>query len=124
MAQIMTKGKKGGCSWCGNMLPKRRRKYCSDECSNQYFTNVIAPLWWSHAVAMALKRAENKCENCGSTEKLEVHHVIPLEHREERHNSEKNSQDNLIVLCRPCHEIAHHGIKVTRTIPREQLALF
>jgi len=112
------------CIWCKKELPKRRRKYCSDECSNQYFTNVIAPLWWAHAVAMALKRAGNKCEECGSKEKLEVHHIIPLEQFEERHNSEKNHLDNLKVLCRPCHEIAHHGVKALRTIPKEQLVLF
>ena len=112
------------CIWCNKSLPKRRRKYCSDECSHQYFVNVIAPLWWVHAVAMALKRADYKCEECGSMEKLEVHHIIPLEHYEDRFKSEKNNQDNLKVLCRPCHEIAHHGVKVLRTIPKEQLALF
>ena len=114
---------RGRCLWCERPLPKGRRKYCSDECSMWYFIYKIEPLWWGNAVKQALDRAENKCENCGSIEKLEVHHIIGLESGEQRHNSKKNSQDNLKVLCRQCHERAHHGAKVIQAIPKEQLAL-
>lgn len=110
------------CLWCNGELPKGRRKYCSDECANEYFERTIAPLWWNNAKSMALKKAGNKCENCGSTEKLEVHHIVSLEPWELRHNSLKNRQDNLKVLCRDCHERAHHGAKVIHAIPKEQLA--
>ncbi len=96
------------CLWCDKPLPKGRRKYCCDECSHEYFVNKIACLWWSNAVAMAQERANYKCEDCGNKDKLEVHHIIKLDRFENRHNSPKNSQDNLRVLCRPCHEDAHH----------------
>jgi len=59
---------------------------------------------------MALKEASNMCEKCGSEEKLEVHHNKKLEPYEARHNSPKNQQENLIVLCRDCHEKEHHPI--------------
>jgi len=95
------------CLWCGNPLLKRRRKYCCDEHANLFFIRYIKPLWWSCAREVALLRAGNKCEDCGSTERLEVHHKIPLERWEARHNSPKNTLDNLKVLCCYCHEDAH-----------------
>ena len=111
------------CIWCGNSLPKRRRKYCSDECADEYFIKCIAPLWWQNAVAMALKRAGNKCEQCDGKDRLEVHHIVPLERGEARHNSPKNNQDNLEVLCRACHERAHHSLRTVSRIPKEQIPL-
>lgn len=98
------------CLWCGNDLPKRRRKYCSDECSNQYFVHRIALLWWGNAKRMALKEANNMCAKCGSKKRLEVHHKRKLEPGESRHNSPKNHQENLIVFCRDCHEKEHHPL--------------
>jgi ribosomal protein S27AE len=96
------------CLWCGKELPKRRRKYCSDECSHEYFIHNIAPLWWNVAKERAIKRANHLCEKCGKWGYLEVHHKEKLGKYEARHNSPKNRQDNLIVLCRKCHEEAHH----------------
>lgn len=95
------------CLWCGEPLPRRRRKYCCDEHAHLYFIHCIKPFWWSCAREAALLRAEYKCENCGSIERLEVHHKISLERREARHNSSKNELGNLRVLCRNCHEDAH-----------------
>ena len=96
------------CVWCEKELTGRQRKYCSSECDNEYFRNVFALLWWSNARKLALERAGNKCERCGSTQTLEVHHKEKLGLFEPRHNSSKNRQDNLIVLCRNCHEKEHH----------------
>jgi 5-methylcytosine-specific restriction endonuclease McrA len=118
--------KKGKCLWCGGELPKHRRKYCCDEHANLYFIHYISPLWWNNARRMALERAGYKCENCGSAERLEVHHKEALECFESRHNSPKNRQDNLKVLCRPCHEKEHHpnaGKKAVKQPPKEQIAM-
>jgi len=104
------------CLWCGNSLPKRRRKYCSDDCGNKYFVSYISPLWWDNARKMALERAENKCEECGNTKWLEVHHIEPLKIWEVRHNNTMNKQENLRVLCRECHEKTHHPIAYRKKI--------
>lgn len=77
-------------------------------------------------MSMALERAGHKCEDCGSRERLEVHHKEPLEPGEQRWNSDKNRQEKLRVLCRACHEKAHHGVTSRyneRITPKEQLAL-
>lgn len=95
------------CLWCHNPLPKRRRKYCCDECGEQYFRHNIAPLWWNVAKKMARERAGEKCEKCGSNSRLEVHHKEKVVGNYQ--NNPANRQENLIVLCRPCHKKAHHS---------------
>jgi len=114
------------CLWCNKPLPKGRRKYCSDHCGYLYWREYIAILWWPNAKAVALERAGNQCAICGRQGDLEVHHIIKLDSGESYHNSPKNTQDNLQVLCRPCHEKAHHpfaGIPPKNQIPKEQLAM-
>lgn len=111
------------CLWCGGALPKGRRKYCSNECADLFFIHNIAPLWWNNARRIALSKANNTCERCGRIGQLEVHHIIPLDIGEARHNSPKNKRENLQVLCRPCHEKEHHpnANHITNQIPREQM---
>ena len=96
------------CLWCGKELPKYRRKYCSDECSQEYFVNKIAPFWWNNARRICLERAGRRCEVCDREGYLEVHHKEKLGKNEPYHNSLKNRQENLIALCRSCHEKMHH----------------
>lgn len=38
-----------------------------------------------------------KCECCGALGKLDLHHIVP------RKNKGKDTEDNLQLLCRPCH---------------------
>lgn len=45
-----------------------------------------------------LSMFNNKCHECGSTERLEIHHIIKQSVRID------NSLSNLLVLCRKCHE--------------------
>lgn len=113
------------CLWCGKPLPKRRRKYCSDHCSFKYWQKYLAPLLWLNARALALERAEYKCEECDRRGNLEVHHIVKLEIDEPRLRSKKNEQDNLRVLCRPCHEKAHHphAYEKINEIPKEQMVM-
>ena len=111
------------CLWDNKELPKGRRRYCSDECAQQYFAHKIAPLWWINAKNIALESANHCCLSCGSIAK-EVHHIIPLEFGESYHNSQKNKQANLQPLCRACHEKAHHLKHKASLIAKEaQLAL-
>ena len=63
------------CLWCGGSLPKYRRKYCSFDCADEYHIHFIKPLWWVNARRIALEHAEYKCEECGSIDRLEVHHI-------------------------------------------------
>lgn len=48
----------------------------------------------------AMKREinQNVCHRCGSTEKLEIHHMIPVS------MGGTNDKGNLIILCHECHK--------------------
>lgn len=57
------------------------------------------------------KKIRDKCEQCGSTEQLEVHHL------QEQHQADqdgyiddfhKNHPANLLTLCEKCHDQFHH----------------
>ena len=43
----------------------------------------------------------DKCDTCGRTKHLAVHHWIPLG------RGGTNEQENLLTLCKECHLIAH-----------------
>jgi len=51
-----------------------------------------------------LEKCKHRCMNCGSTEKLEVDHIIPLT-RGGRHD-----EDNMQILCKSCNCKKHNSI--------------
>lgn len=67
---------------------------------------------WKKTRGEALGRDNYTCQNCGSKERLEVHHIKPYR------ISKDNSLSNLITLCKPCHLMAdnqiifHNGIDI------------
>jgi 5-methylcytosine-specific restriction endonuclease McrA len=54
---------------------------------------------WQTVRAQAIRRDGNRCTNCGSTEKLEGHHIRPL-----AKGGSAYSLDNIITLCASCHQ--------------------
>lgn len=123
--QIMT-GQEGTgkCWWCGGEFPdKRHRRYCSENCSDEYYRHF----WWASATRWALERANHKCQECGADNSaphyynLVVHHIEPL-NNETRFINIKNRPENLIVLCRVCHAKAH--TKPANLMKVGQLSLF
>jgi 5-methylcytosine-specific restriction endonuclease McrA len=66
-----------------------------------YATYLKTPEW-RHRARAAKQRAGNRCALCNSDRPLEAHHRTY-----ERIGNER--QDDLIVLCSPCHR-RHHGI--------------
>ena len=59
-----------------------------------------AALKWRENV---IKRSGGKCANCGSTNRLEVHHIVPVCEDPENATNENNG----ICLCHECHMKAH-----------------
>lgn len=53
---------------------------------------------------MVMNRAKHRCEQCGSTSQLTIHHKDKSGKREHDQN---NKLANLEVLCRKCHAKAH-----------------
>ena len=92
-----TEKAKGLCWRCEQPLPKYHRKWCSQDCALWYANNHS----WSFVRLAALKR-DGKCVRCGSTNQLEVNHIVP-----------RNGQgygpgcwhhlEGLETLCHECH---------------------
>jgi 5-methylcytosine-specific restriction endonuclease McrA len=59
----------------------------------------VSPVWYAIR-KWAMQRAGNKCERCGSTFNLSVHHLT-------YNNLGKEHPEDLKVLCQSCHEKAH-----------------
>ena len=70
---------------------------------------------WTEAREIALDR-QSTCQHCdhdGSEYPLDVHHKIPVRHfvdHDDYDAQDAHFQANLVVLCRPCHVKAEHGI--------------
>ncbi|WP_158306594.1 HNH endonuclease [Halalkalicoccus jeotgali] len=56
---------------------------------------------WAKLRQEVLSRDTHQCVNCGSSEELEVHHVVPI------NDFGTNKKSNLATLCSRCHYSAH-----------------
>lgn len=95
----------GKCWWCGADYPdKHARRYCSTKCRSLYQDSF----YWLWASEKALKQAGYQCQACGVRGKrnLHVHHIIPLNGSDRIINA-LNQPDNLVVLCKKCHQKRH-----------------
>ena len=77
---------------------------------------IIRALIWDRTRRDILQRDNHRCQQCGSTERLEVHHIIPFR------ISRSNDHSNLITLCKFCHlqverAFLHNGKKVVSVTP-------
>lgn len=114
------------CAQCGKVYEKRLceidRGYahlCSRSCRNSYTSLLLGGdgTWDVNRYKskdkrfrgkdsvknkkLALQRDNHTCQQCGETTNLEVHHWEPFK------ISYDNSVDNLVVLCKQCHQEKH-----------------
>jgi len=90
---------------CGAKLtyPKSlsyRRKFCSRDCANKAMATARVYEYgrtWPAQRRKARKRDCDTCQNCGSTDNLHVHHIVPFR------ISRDNRLRNLVTLCASCH---------------------
>lgn len=92
----------GVCGWCGKTLTGRRTKWCSKKCSRHF----VASHRWTQAKAEAKKRRQAfQCEHCeGYFKEVEVNHIEPCLGKHGVWGCHHH-QNNLEVLCPPCHRI-------------------
>lgn len=63
--------------------------------------------WKFHSVAHKLLKEQNYCSICGSTNGLEVHHIVQSKFYDHNYSNESN----IIVLCGDCHKKYHQNFK-------------
>ncbi|HEY8297920.1 MAG TPA: hypothetical protein VIG32_07860 [Candidatus Baltobacteraceae bacterium] len=112
----------GGCAWCGQPLPPRRRTWCSDRCGTSFWKNH----WWTLARRAAKRRDKYRCTRCGhalpkrgctraqrKSGRLEVNHREPCRGAHARLSC-AHHLENLETLCVPCHQEHTSAIRVAR----------
>lgn len=94
-------------------IGKGAGKYCSRKCRDVHWRGAATPNWqgirqphrhgptWYSARRRALGRDNRTCQDCGATDHLHVHHIIPG--RLFSCTEYANDLDNLITLCESCH---------------------
>mgnify|MGYP002632591509 CR=1 FL=1 len=92
----------------------KRRKFCDQDCMAKAMIGVIKNLTPQNSRRQSAKIRGEKCENCGSTSRLHVHHTD--------HNPLNNDKLNLQTLCAACHMKAHwRKWKATTRAPKHCL---
>ena len=106
------------CASCGQNLRRKRfngrledmsafarRKYCDFKCMGEGMTVESPTLGGIYQRAQREVPLGAKCQMCGTTEKLQRHHLDE--------NPGNNAIENLMTLCGPCHTKWHwqHGKK-------------
>ena len=85
----------------------KKRVYCNRECMKKDYLKIgINEQTYrnAHQTAKTINKLilkKNKCDICGSTKSLDIHH--------KDHNWKNNNLDNLMCLCRSCHMKAHRS---------------
>ena len=117
----------GFCVECGKELPKRKRYYCSPECSYAFFKKHVKV--WSHYRLEVFERDNWTCQECG----VKVHlgpcgRNNPIETRAECDHilaiclgGKYWDKDNLRTLCHDCHKIkTFRDVKKFNRLNKEQ----
>lgn len=67
---------------------------------NMPYTDYLQTAHWQDKRAAAIRRAGNRCQFCGATGRLDVHH-----NTYDRLGCEADG--DLVALCRACHRAVH-----------------
>jgi len=93
-----------GYRWKGKDLSSRVRRARCPRCGSfSVYPGTLTKDWYEVSSRIR-KRDGYKCAICGSKEKLEVHHIVPLS------RGGASREDNLITLCQKCHSKCHSSL--------------
>ncbi|MHC5819384.1 MAG: HNH endonuclease [Nostoc sp.] len=77
---------------------EEQRQACG---SRSYYRRFLESEYWGQ-VRDAIINRDKVCQKCGSSQSLQVHHLTYKHHKDEM-----NHLDDLITLCRICHQQEH-----------------
>lgn len=113
--------KENQCPWCGGEVNDKRRRFCCDECRQQFANMTV----WNRGRDQYSLRMEYRdnftCQDCGEFHayinkhgmpipiddgQLEVHHITPV------CVGGGDEPENLVTLCKECHQQRHKDIQI------------
>lgn len=112
--------KKNQCPWCGKPVNNKRRRFCTNECRQQFDNMTVWNRGRDPYSLRILYRDNFTCQDCGEFHsfinefqmpipiddgQLEVHHILPVS------EGGGDEQQNLITLCKKCHRERHKRLK-------------
>lgn len=86
----------------GSHIVTKRKKTKLKNLKYKSYKDFLQSTYWKEVRAMVLKRDENKC-GCGAKFNLQIHHLTYRNHL-----NEKSHLEDLITVCRKCHEKIHN----------------
>ena len=81
-----------------NLVWNKKKKYFT----KKLYTDYLQTEYWRKVMENKIKQSGNKCQLCGSTKNLNVHH-----NSYEHIGNELNHLNDLVVLCKDCHKKFH-----------------
>ena len=112
--------KENQCPWCGGEVNNKRRRFCSNECS-QAFAGITVWNRTRDSYSLRILYRDNfTCQDCGEFHAfvnehgmtipiddchLEVHHIVPVS------CGGGDEPENLITLCKTCHAERHRKLR-------------
>lgn len=96
-------------------LYKKDSKFCSSKCYLTYKKKNALSM--SSARKLAIIEKGERCERCGATDNIVVHHIDGKGHQCEVGNHDIT---NLIILCRKCHAKLHKELEKTENLFKGQ----
>lgn len=91
---------------CSNEFNPRSfiHRFCSARCRR-----LARGDEWGWVREEALERDEHQCQECGSVDCLQVHHITPV------CMGGESTLENVTTLCRTCHQAVHRSWAKWRT---------
>lgn len=89
----------------GKKIPKPPSRDKNKSPKENYY-DFLQSDYWRYVRKLKLKQCGNKCQICGSKKDLNIHHNTYAHHGQEHKHLE-----DLVVLCRKCHEKFHDVAK-------------
>lgn len=115
------------CEECGTVVPDPHspdQRFCQPSCMHAWrgrkYSGENHPRWnpdydeetdnrsyrgpnWDEQREKALERDDHTCQECGTGEHLQVHHITPWDSFDDVNYKEANRVENLLALCTSCH---------------------
>lgn len=92
-----------------NKKNDKQKSHTINRLKDMSYNEFLRTDYWKHVRQEKLRQCGHKCQLCGSTNKLHIHH-----NSYKHHGDEANHLEDLVVLCEQCHNTFHKHRKIDK----------